>query len=149
MRIEDLKPAEGSRKTRKRVGRGVGSGLGKTSGKGHKGQKARSGGAKGAGFEGGQMPMQRRLPKRGFKSLNKVEYAQVNVGKLNLFEANSTVDIEALVRCGLVRQIKCGIKILATGDLAKPLTVKAHKFSAAAKDKILAAGGTIEEIQPC
>ena len=93
--------------------------------------------------------MQRRLPKRGFKSLNKVEYAQVNVGKLNLFEANSTVDIEALVRCGLVRQIKCGIKILATGDLAKPLTVKAHKFSAAAKDKILAAGGTIEEIQPC
>lgn len=146
MELNSIKPALGSTKNRKRIGRGPGSGHGKTATKGHKGQKARSGGSIKAGFEGGQMPMQRRLPKRGFNSLNRVEYTQVNVGKLNVFDANSTVDVEALVRSGLVKQINSGIKILADGDLTKALTIKAHKFSSAAKAKILAAGGTAEEI---
>jgi large subunit ribosomal protein L15 len=146
MELNTIKPALGATKDRKRIGRGPGSGHGKTATKGHKGQKARSGGSIKAGFEGGQMPMQRRLPKRGFNSLNRIEYAQVNVDKLNMFEANSTVDIEALIRCGLVKKIKSGVKILATGELTRPLTVKAQKFSVAAKEKIIAAGGTVEEI---
>jgi len=146
MELNTLKPALGATKKRKRIGRGIGSGHGKTATKGHKGQKARSGGSIKAGFEGGQMPMQRRLPKRGFNSLNRVEYAQVNVEKLNIFEANSVVDLEALVRSGLVKNIKSGVKLLATGELTKPLTVIAHKFSAAAKAKVIAAGGTVEEI---
>ncbi len=146
MELNTLKPALGATKKRKRIGRGIGSGHGKTATKGHKGQKARSGGSIKAGFEGGQMPMQRRLPKRGFNSLNRIEYAQVNVQKLNIFEANSVVDLEALVRSGLVKKIKNGVKLLASGELTKPLTVIAHKFSAAAKAKVIAAGGTVEEI---
>lgn len=146
MQLNSIKPALGATKNRKRIGRGPGSGHGKTATKGHKGQKARSGGSIKAGFEGGQMPMQRRLPKRGFNPLNRIEYTQINLGRLNSFEANSVVDVEALVRSGLVGKIKCGVKILADGELSKPLTVKAHKFSAAAKEKILAAGGTAEEI---
>jgi len=148
MRLNTIKPALGASKDRKRIGRGTGSGHGKTATKGHKGQKARSGGSIKAGFEGGQMPMQRRLPKRGFNPLNRIEYAQINVGRLNVFEANSIVDIETLLSCGLIGGIKSGVKVLATGELTKPLTVKAHKFSAAAKEKIVAAGGTVEEIQP-
>lgn len=148
MELNTIKPALGSTKNKKRIGRGPGSGHGKTATKGHKGQKARSGGSIKAGFEGGQMPMQRRLPKRGFKSLARVEFAHVNLGKLDAFEANSVVDVEALQACGLIKKIKCGVKVLATGELTKPLTVKAHKFSAAAKEKIIAAGGKVEELQP-
>ncbi|WP_041972912.1 50S ribosomal protein L15 [Geobacter sp. OR-1] len=146
MQLNSIKPALGATKNRKRIGRGPGSGHGKTATKGHKGQKARSGGSIKAGFEGGQMPMQRRLPKRGFNPLNRIEYAHVNVGKLNDFDANSIVDIEALIRSGLISNTKCGVKILADGNLTKPLTVKANKFSGSAKEKILAAGGSAEEI---
>jgi len=146
MELNTLSPALGATKKRKRIGRGTGSGHGKTATKGHKGQKARSGGSVKAGFEGGQMPMQRRLPKRGFKSLNRIEYAQVNIGRLNVFEANSVVDIEVLRNSGLIGKANCDVKILATGDINKPLTVKAHKFSDAAREKIISAGGTVEEI---
>lgn len=146
MELNSLKPAIGSTKNKKRIGRGTGSGHGKTATKGHKGQKARSGGSIKAGFEGGQMPMQRRLPKRGFTPLMRKEYAVVNIGQLDIFEAGTSVDMEALLKSGLVGKALDGIKILATGDLTKPLSVKAHKFSAAAKEKIVAAGGTIEEI---
>ena len=144
MDISNLQPAPGSHRDRKRIGRGHGSGTGKTSGKGHKGQKARSGGSIKAGFEGGQMPLQRRLPKRGFNPLSRKEYALVNLRDLELFEAGSVVDIEALGKAGLVGQLKDGIKILGDGDLSKALTVKAHKFSQSAQDKIVAAGGTVE-----
>ncbi len=146
MELNTLKPAIGSTKNRKRIGRGIGSGHGKTSTKGHKGQKARSGGSIKAGFEGGQMPMQRRLPKRGFNSLNHKEYALVNLGQLEAFDAGSTVDVAALLQLGLIKKIQDGVKILAKGDLTKALTVKAHKFSASAKDKILSAGGAVEEL---
>lgn len=146
MELNSLKPAIGSTRNKKRIGRGTGSGHGKTATKGHKGQKARSGGSIKAGFEGGQMPMQRRLPKRGFTPLMRKEYAVVNIGQLDIFEAGTSVDMEALLKSGLVGKALDGIKILATGDLTKPLSVKAHKFSAAAKEKIVAAGGTIEEI---
>src|SRR5512137_1087214 len=144
MRLEELKPSQGARKKSKRVGRGHGSGTGKTAGKGHKGQKARSGGSIKAGFEGGQMPLQRRLPKRGFNPLSRKEYALVNLRDLELFEAGSVVDIEALGKAGLVGQLKDGIKVLGDGDLSKALTVKAHKFSQSAQEKIVAAGGTVE-----
>jgi large subunit ribosomal protein L15 len=144
MDLSNLQPALGSHRDRKRIGRGHGSGTGKTSGKGHKGQKARSGGSIKAGFEGGQMPLQRRLPKRGFNPLSRKEYALVNLRDLELFEAGSVVDIEALGKAGLVGQLKDGIKILGDGDLSKALTVKAHKFSQSAQDKIVAAGGTVE-----
>jgi large subunit ribosomal protein L15 len=147
MELNSLKPAIGSSKNRKRIGRGPGSGHGKTATKGHKGQKARSGGSIKAGFEGGQMPMQRRLPKRGFKPLARKEYAVVNLGQLEIFEAGMSIDMETLLKHGLIGcKVLDGVKILATGDLTKPLSVKAHKFSAAAKEKIVAAGGTIEEI---
>lgn len=146
MELNSLKPAIGSTRNKKRIGRGTGSGHGKTATKGHKGQKARSGGSIKAGFEGGQMPMQRRLPKRGFTPLMRKEYAVVNIGQLDIFEAGTSVDMEALLKSGLIGKALDGIKILATGDLTKPLSVKAHKFSAAAKEKIVAAGGTIEEI---
>ena len=146
MELNSLKPAIGSTKDRKRIGRGPGSGHGKTATKGHKGQKARSGGSIKAGFEGGQMPMQRRLPKRGFTPLQRTEYAIVNLGQLDVLESGSVVDLELLVKCGLVNKVLDGVKVLAKGDLTKPLTVKAHKFSAAAREKIVAAGGTIEEI---
>ena len=144
MDLSNLQPALGSHRDRKRIGRGHGSGTGKTSGKGHKGQKARSGGSIKAGFEGGQMPLQRRLPKRGFNPLSRKEYALVNLRDLELFEAGSVVDIEALGKAGLVGQLKDGIKILGDGDLSRALTVKAHKFSQSAQEKIVAAGGTVE-----
>lgn len=144
MDLSNLKPAPGSVKNRKRIGRGPGSGTGKTSGKGHKGQKARSGGSVKPGFEGGQMPLQRRLPKRGFTSLNKKVYALVNLRDLDAFEAGSVVDMDALGKAGLIGSAKDGVKILADGELSKALTVHAHKFSKAAAEKITAAGGTAE-----
>lgn len=146
MKMNDLKPVLGSSKSRKRIGRGVGSGHGKTATKGHKGQKARSGGSIKPGFEGGQMPMQRRLPKRGFNPLTRKEFAVVNLGQMDIFEPGSSVDVEALVKCGLVGKIRDGVKVLAAGELTKALNVKAHKFSSAAREKILAAGGTAEEM---
>jgi large subunit ribosomal protein L15 len=146
MDLSNLKPAIGSTKNRKRLGRGAGSGTGKTAGKGHKGQKARSGGSIKAGFEGGQMPLQRRLPKRGFTPLVKKVYALVNLRDLELFEAGSVVDFEALGGAGLVKVLGDGIKILGDGELTKALTVKAHKFSKSAVAKIEAAGGVAEVI---
>jgi large subunit ribosomal protein L15 len=146
MDLSNLKPAAGSTKNRKRIGRGPGSGTGKTSGKGHKGQNARSGGGVKPGFEGGQMPLQRRLPKRGFASLNKKVYSLVNLRDLEGFESGTVVDLEALGKVGLVGSIKDGVKILADGDLSKPLTVQAHKFSKTAAAKIEAAGGKAEVI---
>ncbi|HKL48824.1 MAG TPA: 50S ribosomal protein L15 [Desulfuromonadales bacterium] len=144
MDLSNLKPAIGSTKNRKRLGRGPGSGLGKTSGKGHKGQNSRSGGGVKPGFEGGQMPLQRRLPKRGFTAMSKKEYALVKVRELDLFEENSVIDLEALGKAGLVGRLQDGVKILGDGELTKSLTVKAHKFSKAAVQKIEAAGGKIE-----
>lgn len=144
IRIHDLSPSEGSRKKRKRVGRGPGSGHGKTSCRGHKGQKSRSGGSVAAGFEGGQMPLQRRLPKRGFKNAFKKEYALVNLRDLKDFDANSTLDIEALKGAGLVKKAEYGVKLLGYGEISQPLTLKVHKASRAAKEKIEAAGGMVE-----
>ena len=147
MRLGTLRPAEGSRTSEKRLGRGIGSGLGKTSAKGHKGQWARSGGGVRPGFEGGQMPLTRRVPKRGFKNHFRKEYAIVNVGVLENFEANSVVDYEALYVAGYVKEVKgaIGLKVLGSGELTKALTVKAAKFSATAKAAIENAGGTCEE----
>ncbi|BDV44248.1 50S ribosomal protein L15 [Geotalea uraniireducens] len=147
MELNELKPAIGAVKNRKRIGRGPGSGHGKTATKGHKGQKARSGGSVKAGFEGGQMPMQRRLPKRGFTPLTRREYAVVNVGLLDAFEAGSMVDVAALQSAGLIGSVKDGVKVLADGELTKPLKVIAHKFSVKAKEKIEAAGGSVEELE--
>jgi large subunit ribosomal protein L15 len=144
MDLSNLQPAPGSHRNRKRIGRGHGSGTGKTAGKGHKGQKARSGGSIKPGFEGGQMPLQRRVPKRGFNPLTRKEYALVNLRDLELFESGSVVDIEALGKAGLVGQLKDGVKILGDGDLTKSLTIKAHKFSKSAQEKIAAAGGNVE-----
>lgn len=144
MDLNSLRPPLGSTKNRKRIGRGVGSGHGKTATKGHKGQKARSGGSIKAGFEGGQMPMQRRLPKRGFNPLTRKEYAIVNVGQLESFQSGSCIYLEEFVKSGLVKEILDGVKVLSDGELTKPLKVKAHKFSSAAKDKIIAAGGSVE-----
>jgi large subunit ribosomal protein L15 len=146
MKLHELKPAEGSRKERKRLGRGIGSGQGKTAGKGHKGQNARSGGGVRLGFEGGQTPLFRRLPKRGFTNINRKEYAIVNLDVLNRFEEGTEVTPELLLETGLVSSEKAGIKILAKGSVEKKLTVKAHKFSSAAKEAIEAAGGTTEVI---
>lgn len=144
MDLSNLKPAPGSTKNRKRIGRGPGSGTGKTSGRGHKGQNARSGGGVRSGFEGGQMPLQRRIPKRGFVSRNKKVYNLVNLRALEVFEAGAVVDLEQYGKQGLVAGIKDGIKILADGDLTKALTVHAHKFSKTAVAKIEAAGGKVE-----
>ena len=146
MDLSNLQPSYGSTRNKKRIGRGHGSGLGKTAGKGHKGQKARSGGNIKPGFEGGQMPLQRRLPKRGFTPLDRKVYALVNLRDLELFDAGSVVDIEALGKAGLIGQLKDGVKILGDGELTKTLTVKAHKFSKSAQAKIEAAGGTAEVI---
>lgn len=146
MDLSNLKPAIGSTQKRKRLGRGPGAGTGKTAGKGHKGQKARSGGSVKAGFEGGQMPLQRRLPKRGFTPLDKTVYALVNLRDLAQFEAGSVIDLEALGRSGLVKQLCDGVKILGDGELTVALTVKAHKFSKSAVAKIEAAGGKAEVI---
>ncbi len=146
MRIDTLQPAEGSRTSAKRLGRGIGSGKGKTSGKGHKGQWARSGGGVRPGFEGGQMPLTRRLPKRGFNNRFKKVYAIVNVNLLNNFEANAVVDFETLYYAGLIKEVKnaCGLKVLGNGELNVALTVKASKFSEQAKNAIEKAGGTAE-----
>ncbi|WNS80738.1 50S ribosomal protein L15 [Domibacillus sp. DTU_2020_1001157_1_SI_ALB_TIR_016] len=146
MKLHELKPAAGSRKERNRVGRGTGSGNGKTAGKGHKGQNARSGGGVRLGFEGGQTPLFRRLPKRGFTNVNRKDYAVVNIDTLNRFEEGTEVTPELLIESGIVKSEKAGIKILANGNVEKKLTVKAHKFSAAAKEAIEAAGGKIEVI---
>ena len=144
MDLSNLKPAPGSTKNRKRIGRGPGSGTGKTSGKGHKGQNARSGGGVKPGFEGGQMPLQRRIPKRGFVSRNKKVYNLVNLRDLEAFDAGTVVDLEQYGKAGLVNGIKDGIKILADGELTKSFTVQAHKFSKTAAEKIEAAGGKVE-----
>ncbi|MCK5912299.1 MAG: 50S ribosomal protein L15 [Desulfuromusa sp.] len=146
MDLSNLKPVPGSTKNRKRIGRGPGSGTGKTSGRGHKGQNSRSGGGVKPGFEGGQMPLQRRIPKRGFVSRNKKVYNLVNLRDLELFDAGTVVDLEQFGKAGLVSGIKDGIKILADGELTKALTVHAHKFSKSAVAKIEAAGGKVEVI---
>jgi len=146
MKLHELKPAEGSRKERNRVGRGIGSGNGKTAGRGHKGQNSRSGGGVRPGFEGGQNPLYRRLPKRGFTNPTRKEYAIVNLETLNRFEAGTEVTPELLLETGIVSNAKSGIKILGDGQLEKGLTVKANKFSASAKEAIEAAGGKTEVI---
>ena len=144
MKLNELKPVEGARHYKKRVGRGTGSGLGKTSTRGHKGQNARSGGGVRPGFEGGQTPLFKRLPKRGFTNVNRLEYAVVNVNDLNTFEAGSVVDLQALKQKGLVKKEYEGVKVLGNGEVKVALTVKAKKFSETAKQKISAAGGSIE-----
>jgi large subunit ribosomal protein L15 len=146
MKLHELKPAEGSRKTRNRVGRGIGSGNGKTAGKGHKGQNARSGGGVRPGFEGGQTPLFRRLPKRGFTNINRKDFAIVNLETLNRFEEGTEVTPELLLETGIVSNVKSGVKILGNGQLEKKLTVKANKFSASAKEAIESAGGSVEVI---
>ena len=146
MKLHELSPAYGSAKASYRKGRGAGSGNGKTAGKGHKGQNARSGGGVRVGFEGGQLPLYRKLPKRGFKNRFAVNYSIVNVEALNRFENGAIVDIEALKAAKLVRKELDGVKILGNGELTKTLTVKATVFSATAKEKIEAAGGKIEEV---
>ncbi|MBI4838594.1 MAG: 50S ribosomal protein L15 [Nitrospirae bacterium] len=145
MRLSDLSPAPGSTKKPKRVGRGIGSGHGKTSCKGHKGQKARTGSGKGAGFEGGQMPLQRRLPKRGFTNIFKKQHSIVNLKSLSGL-SETVITPEILLEKGLIKNIKDGVKILGDGELKGALTVKAHYFSASAKEKITSAGGSAEII---
>ena len=146
MKLHELHPAEGSTASQKRLGRGAGSGLGKTSGKGHKGAKARSGGGKRPGFEGGQMPLYRRVPKRGFTNIFGTDYAAVNVERLEVFEDGAVVDAAALLEKKIIRKELDGVKILGVGELTKKLTVKAAKFSATAKEKIEAVGGKAEVI---
>ena len=146
MKLHELQPAAGSKKTRTRVGRGLGSGLGKTSGRGQKGQKARSGGGVRLGFEGGQTPLFRRLPKRGFLNVNAKEYALVNLDQLNVFEDGTEVTPVVLKEAGIIRAEKSGVKVLGNGELTKKLTVKAAKFSKSAEAAITAKGGSIEVI---
>ncbi|MBI5199524.1 MAG: 50S ribosomal protein L15 [Nitrospirae bacterium] len=145
MNIESLAPPQGSRKKRKRVGRGPGSGHGKTSCKGHKGQKARSGGGKGPGFEGGQMPLQRRIPKRGFTNIFRKEYTTVNLKDLKSIKAD-VITPESLLEEGIIRGYKDGVKILGDGEVERPFVLRAHKFSKGAREKILSAGGKVEVI---
>ena len=148
MYIHDLKNADGARKSQKRLGRGIGSGIGKTSGKGHKGQNARSGGGVRPGFEGGQNPLYRRLPSKGFSNAKfKKVYSTVNVSSLNVFEANTEVDAVKLLEAGILSKIeKDGVKILGNGELTVALKVIANKFTAQAKEKITAQGGSVEEV---
>lgn len=146
MKLHELKPSEGSRHKRNRVGRGVGSGNGKTAGRGHKGQNARSGGGVRPGFEGGQLPLYRRLPKRGFTNINRKEYAIVNLDTLNQLEDGTEVTPELLLETRVIRKLKDGVKVLGNGKLDKKLTIKAHKFSVSAKEAIEAAGGKTEVI---
>ena len=146
MNLNELQPAEGSKFAPKRVGRGIGSGTGKTSGKGHKGQNARSGGGVRPGFEGGQMPLYRRLPKRGFKNRNTKEIIAINVDVLNRFEDGAEVTAESLLASGAISKIADGVKILGNGELTKKLNVKVNAVSETAKSKIEAAGGTVEVI---
>lgn len=146
MELHELKPAEGSRKVRNRVGRGTSSGNGKTSGRGQKGQKARSGGGVRLGFEGGQTPLFRRLPKRGFTNINAKEYALVSLEALNIFEDGTEVSPSVLKNAGVIKSEKSGVKILANGELTKKLDVKASKFSKAAEAAIVEKGGSVEVI---
>lgn len=146
MKLHELHPAEGSRQVRNRVGRGSSSGNGKTSGRGTKGQNSRSGGGVRLGFEGGQTPLFRRLPKRGFTNINRKEYAIVNIDELNRFEDGTEVTPTTLIEAGIVKDEKSGIKVLGNGELNKKLTVKAAKFSASAQSAIEAAGGSVEVI---
>lgn len=147
MKLHELQPAAGSKKTRTRVGRGLGSGLGKTSGRGQKGQNSRSGGGVRTGFEGGQMPLYRRLPKRGFNNVFAKQYAEVNVEQLNRFEDGATVDPVALIEAGILKNVRDGIRILGNGSLeTKNLTVIANGFTKSAEEKITAAGGKVEVI---
>ncbi len=146
MKLNQLTATPGATKERKRIGRGYGSGTGKTAGKGHKGQKARSGHGQRPGFEGGQMPLQRRIPKRGFNNIFAKEIVSVNVGSLNGFEDGAAVDAAALIQAGIIKKSGDGVKILANGELKKKLTIKASAFSQAAKAKIEAAGGKAEVI---
>jgi large subunit ribosomal protein L15 len=146
--LNDLKPAKGSVRGRKRVGRGPGSGLGKTSGRGEKGQKSRSGYSRKVGFEGGQMPLHRRVPKRGFTNARfRREMSYVNVGRLEAFEPGTIVTPEVLVKHGLIRKVRDGVKVLAKGSLSKALTVRAHQFSAKAQELIKGAGGKAEVLE--
>ena len=146
MKLQELSPAPGSTHADKRIGRGHGSGQGKTAGKGHKGQKARAGRGMRIGFEGGQMPLQRRVPKRGFVNIFATTYANVNVAALNVFEDGAEVDLDALKKAGLVKKAYDGVKVLGVGELTKKITVKAAAYSKAAKEKIEAAGGKAEVI---
>ncbi|HCW03922.1 MAG TPA: 50S ribosomal protein L15 [Clostridium sp.] len=146
MKLHELQPALGSRKAQKRVGRGTGSGLGRNAGRGEKGQNARSGGGVKPGFEGGQMPLYRRLPKRGFTNIFAKEYAVINIDRLNVFEDGAVVTPEVLLEKGIVSKLYDGVKILGNGDLQKSLTVKVTKFSKTAAEKIEAAGGKVEVI---
>ena len=146
MKLHELKPAEGATSARKRLGRGIGSGLGKTSGKGHKGAKARSGGGKRPGFEGGQMPLTIRLPKRGFTNNFRKEYVAINVSRLEVFDDGATVTPVELIEMGIIKKIGDGVKIMGDGELTKKLTVLASKFTATAKEKIEAVGGKAEVI---
>ncbi len=146
MKLHELKPAKGAIKGRKRLGRGTASGQGKTAGRGQKGQKSRSGGGVRLGFEGGQMPLYRRLPKRGFTNIFKKQWAIINVEDLNKFEDGSVITPEMLLEAGLIKKVIDGIKILGDGDLEKKVTVQAHKFSKAAIEKIESAGGKAEVI---
>ena len=146
MKLHELKYTEGARKERKRVGRGTSSGTGKTAGKGQKGQKARAGGGKKPGFEGGQTPLFMRLPKRGFKNPKHLEIVGINVDLLNRFEDGAVVTVESMREAGIIKNARDGVKILGKGELTKKLTVKANAFSEAAKAKIEAVGGTTEEV---
>lgn len=147
MKLHELQPAAGSKKARTRVGRGLGSGLGKTSGRGQKGQNSRSGGGVRSGFEGGQMPLYRRLPKRGFNNVFAKQYAEVNVEQLNRFEDGAVVDPVALIEAGILKNVRDGIRILGNGSLeTKNLTVIANGFTKSAEEKITAAGGKVEVI---
>jgi len=146
MRLHELRPAEGAKKSPKRIGRGTGSGWGKTAGKGQKGQNSRSGGGVRPGFEGGQMPLYRRLPKRGFTNIFAKEYTCINVDRLNIFEDGTVVTPELLRESGMAKRVNDGIKILGNGNIEKKLTVKANKISKAAAKKIKAAGGKVEVI---
>ena len=146
MKLHDLKPAVGATTAPKRLGRGTGSGLGKTSGKGHKGAKARSGGGKRPGFEGGQMPLTMRLPKRGFTNKWRTEYVAINVDRLEVFEDGQVVSPVELIEMGIIKKIEDGVKIMGNGELTKKLTVRANKFTASAKEKIEAVGGKAEVI---
>ena len=146
MKLHDLKPAVGATTAPKRLGRGTGSGLGKTSGKGHKGAKARSGGGKGPGFEGGQIPLMRRIPKRGFTNKFRTEYVAINVDRLEIFEDGQVVTPVELIEAGIIKNVLDGVKIMGNGELTKKLTVVAAKFTATAKEKIEAVGGKAEVI---
>ncbi len=146
MKLHELKPAAGSKKAPKRIGRGTGSGLGRNAGKGEKGQKSRTGGGVRIGFEGGQMPLYRRLPKRGFTNIFSKEITSINVDRLNVFEDGTEVTIELLLEKGIIGKVNDGVKILGNGDITKKLTVKVNKFSKAAAEKIEAAGGKAEVV---